>query len=69
MKIIHYHIFKNAGTSIDDALREVLDSRLGFFEGKHAHDVQNSSAVNNYFLEHPSILAVSTHLGRPPPCH
>lgn len=65
MKIVHHHIFKNAGTSIDDALKEKLASSWGSYEGAHAHDVKSSRDIELYFKENPHLIAVSTHLGRP----
>lgn len=65
MKIIHHHIFKNAGTSIDGALKERLGPAFGVFEGNHPHDIKDKTAIQAFFREHPKLIAVSTHLGRP----
>lgn len=65
MKIVHHHIFKNAGTSIDDGLKEVLGDEWASFEGEGPHDIKSNKDIERYFLSHPNLRAVSTHLGRP----
>lgn len=64
--IIHYHIFKNAGTSVDFALRQMFGAGWASFEGEHAHDVLPMAALRQFLSAHPDILAVSSHLARPP---
>lgn len=64
--VIHYHIFKNAGTSVDAMLERSFGERWSPFEGAHASDVQSSSALSGFLQARPEIAAVSTHLGRPP---
>ncbi len=66
MPFIHYHIFKNAGSSVDRALADLFGERRLDFEGAAADDVQSSEAVRKFVSEHPEIEALSTHLGRPP---
>ena len=41
-KICHYHIFKNAGTSLDKALQKYFGSNWSAFEGIHAHDIKSN---------------------------
>jgi hypothetical protein len=64
--VIHYHIFKNAGTSVDHALQASFGSGWGAFEGKDARDVQPAERVRAHLEAHPELNALSTHLGRPP---
>lgn len=64
--IIHYHIFKNAGSSIDAALERHFGRYWGTVEGKDAHDILSSDTVTRYLLRHPRLRALSSHLGRPP---
>ena len=64
--VVHYHIFKNAGSSIDQGLRETFGDAWTSCEGSHAHDVMRSSRLASFLCEHPQILAVSSHLARPP---
>ena len=64
--VVHYHIFKNAGSSVDAMLQSSFGERWAPFEGTHAGDVQSSSALSDFLQARPEIEAVSTHLGRPP---
>lgn len=63
--LVHYHIFKNAGTSIDLALRESFGERWTTFEGEHAHDIKSHLDLCKYISLNDAVRAVSTHLARP----
>jgi len=63
---VHYHIFKNAGSSVDAMLEASLGERWASFEGLHPHDVQSANALRAFLRLHPRLLAVSSHLARPP---
>jgi hypothetical protein len=67
--VVHYHIFKNAGTSIDIALRQYFGNRWAEFEGDHAHDLKTSAHLREFLRHNPNIQAVSSHLARPPTPH
>jgi hypothetical protein len=64
--LCHYHIFKNAGTSLDAALRKHFGEEWTTFEGSNAHDIQSSLDLLNFLSANPAIKAVSSHLARPP---
>jgi hypothetical protein len=64
--IIHYHIFKNAGTSVDAVLEKSFGPAWTSFEGTHAADIQSADALRTFLIANPRVEAVSTHLGRPP---
>lgn len=64
--LVHYHIFKNAGSSVDVALQHSFGSRWAPFEGRHAHDTQSSDQLGAFLESHPEVRAVSSHLARPP---
>jgi hypothetical protein len=64
--LIHYHVFKNAGSSVDRLLRECLGSRWTTFEGADATDVQSAGNLGDFLARRPALLAVSSHLARPP---
>jgi hypothetical protein len=64
--LVHYHIFKNAGTSVDVALQRSFGSRWTTFEGRHAVDVQTPEQLGRFLGERPEVCAVSSHLARPP---
>ena len=67
--IVHYHIFKNAGTSVDEALHRCFGPAWRTFEGAHAHDVKTADEVRAFLAANPGVRALSTHLGRPPLPH
>jgi hypothetical protein len=64
--LVHYHIFKNAGTSVDVALQRSFGPRWTTFEGRHALDVQTSEQLGRFLESRPEVCAVSSHLARPP---
>ncbi len=64
--IIHYHIFKNAGTSIDRILSENFGSGWVTFEGATPTSLLPSAMVEEYLVGHPEVQALSSHLARPP---
>ena len=64
--LVHYHIFKNVGVSVDASLKASFGTRWTEFEGAHAHDVQSSDQLADFLRSNPNILAVSSHLARPP---
>ncbi len=67
--ILHYHIFKNAGSSVDAVLRSSFGGAWTGFEGTNAHDVQSAGDIARFLAAHPEVRALSTHLGRPPLPH
>ena len=64
--LVHYHIFKNAGTSVDVALQRSFGARWAPFEGSDAHDTQSSEQLGAFLESRPDVVAVSSHLARPP---
>lgn len=64
--LIHYHIFKNAGTSVDECLRESFRELWGIYEGPHAHAIQSSVQLGAHLAANPHLAAVSSHLSRRP---
>ncbi len=64
--LVHYHIFKNAGTSIDSSLKRSFGDRWAAFEGSNAHDIHSASQLATFMTSNPGFLAISSHLARPP---
>ncbi len=64
--ILHYHIFKNAGTSIDYLLTNSLGDRAGSIEGPHPWSIVTADQVQRFLLERPRLLALSSHQARLP---
>jgi hypothetical protein len=60
--IVHYHLFKNAGSSIDEILKQNFGDRWGQSEFPRVPGVRsNSGAVGTYLQERPELLAFSSH--------
>lgn len=57
--IIHYHLFKNAGTSVDEMLRENFASTWAGYEGGEGRFT--SDQVAGYLRENPWISVLSSH--------
>lgn len=64
--LIHYHIYKNAGSSVDAMLRACFGERWGVIEGQHSTDILSRERLEQGLAVQPHLRAVSTHLGRPP---
>lgn len=64
--LVHYHIFKNAGSSVDASLKASFGSAWAEFEGSHAHDIQSSTQLSHFLDANRHLVAVSSHLARPP---
>ena len=62
-KIIHFHIFKNAGTSIQDLLqRNFEDAYIDFDKlGLNDHE-EPRQTIFNRIASHPDMLAGSSHM-------
>jgi hypothetical protein len=65
-RLIHYHIYKNAGSSIDRLLQQSFGSAWTSFEGRDAADVLPASRLSAFLEKTPTVRAVSSHLARPP---
>ncbi|GAB2556001.1 hypothetical protein [Rhodanobacter koreensis] len=64
--LVHYHIFKNAGSSVDACLKASFGTAWAEFEGSHAHDIQSSTQLSHFLAANKHLVAVSSHLARPP---
>lgn len=57
--ILHYHLFKNAGTSLDRILQKNFGDRWVTREFNEGRD--NSAAVADWIRDNPEAVAFSTH--------
>ena len=60
-KLVHYHLFKNAGTSVDEMLRQNFGSQWIEREFEGPHNRPNTDAVAQFLNERPDIIALSSH--------
>lgn len=64
--LLHYHIFKNAGTTIDSILRANLDSGFTNYEGNDHNSSISNEELLRFLAANPKIKALSSHHLRPP---
>jgi len=64
--IVHYHIFKNAGSSVDGILHANFPDTHGAVEGVYPWDTLDSAALLDYILANPTLDVVSSHQARLP---
>jgi hypothetical protein len=62
--IIHYHLFKNAGSSVDVILKQNFGNRWIKFEGDGKKIT--SEELEKFILERPEIQAISSHTANLP---
>lgn len=64
--IVHYHIFKNAGWSVEKALETALGGAVGSIHGPDPWSVITSGELTEYILSNLHVSAVTSHHLRPP---
>ncbi len=65
--VVHYHLFKNAGTSVDELLKRNFGGRWAQaeFEGGPGRERKSVQLVN-FLMERPNLLAFSSHTAQLP---
>jgi hypothetical protein len=64
--IVHYHIFKNAGSSVDRILEGAFGDGWASLEGATATSLLRPGDLSAFARKRPELRAVSSHLLRPP---
>jgi hypothetical protein len=64
--IVHYHIFKNAGSSVDRLLHIAFGNGWASLEGSTPTSILRPDDLSTFINNRPEIVAVSSHLLRPP---
>ena len=64
--IIHYHLFKNAGTTLAAALQRHFGARFATVEAPQPGTRLSSDKLLNFLREHPRVTALSSHTLFPP---
>jgi len=59
--VLHYHLFKNAGTSVDEILKHNFGPRWAAEEFRAGGKRSNVAAVATYLRDRPNLLALSSH--------
>jgi hypothetical protein len=68
--ILHYHLFKNAGTSLDAAFKENFSEESGEWVTKefpNANPVTNLAEVTRWIIANPQAKCFSSHTAMLPP--
>ena len=58
---VHYHIFKNGGTTIESILRREFGGGFATVHGPRASSVLDAKGLTKFLRLHPGISAVSSH--------
>ena len=64
--IVHYHTYKNSGSSFDEQLTQAFGEEHLLFDGPFAYNVFPQSELLKIVLRHPSVVAFSSHQIRLP---
>ena len=64
--ILHYHLFKNAGSTIEDTLDRSFGERFDRLETPVGGSVVSNTGLVRYLDDRPALLAVSSHQIRHP---
>jgi len=64
--VVHYHLFKNAGTSVDQILKKNFGDSWYGFDGDSAGDIITTSQLEKTISDNPQKIAFSSHQIVPP---
>jgi hypothetical protein len=64
--ILHYHIFKNAGTTVESILKNNFRARFARFDSDDYNSTLSNEALLEFLAVHPEVVAVTSHHLRPP---
>ena len=64
--LLHYHVFKNAGTSVDRMLQDSLGDRWKQWDLEHPGAKISPQQMEEFILDQPDLVAVSSHQVVPP---
>ena len=59
--LLHYHIFKNGGSTIEYVLERAFGARFANLDGPAPDSTLSDWALESFLEENPEILAVSSH--------
>ena len=59
--LLHYHIFKNAGSTIEDAMRRCFGDRFATLHGPNPNSILRGEHLAAFLASHPEIAAISSH--------
>ena len=59
--VVHYHIFKNGGTTIEHVLEREFPRRLATLHGSDSDSVLDGEDLLEFLKQNPEIAAISSH--------
>src|SRR5713101_787371 len=59
--LLHYHIFKNAGSTIEYAMRRFFGNRFVTLHGPDPDSILRGEDIAAFLVNHPKIAAISSH--------
>ena len=59
--ILHYHIFKNAGTTVESILKNNFRARFARFDSDDYNSTLSYEALLEFLAVHPEVVAVTSH--------
>jgi len=64
--VVHFHLFKNAGTSVEASLQTAFGDGWVSYDGPTAAQRLSQSDIESHLHEHPEVSCISSHQVRPP---
>jgi hypothetical protein len=64
--ILHYHLFKNSGSSVDAILEEKFSNQMAYIHGRTPSSTVTNEDLFSFLRANPDVRAVSSHHLRPP---
>ncbi len=64
--ILHYHIFKNAGTTVESILKNNFRARFARFDSDDYNSTVSNEALLEFLAVHSEVVAITSHHLRPP---
>lgn len=64
--LVHYHLFKNAGSSVDAILAKHFGASWGKLDADRPWERVTDGSLVDFLLSRPGLMAVSSHQARPP---
>jgi hypothetical protein len=59
--LLHYHVFKNAGSTIEHVLQRSFGTRFATLHGPEPDSVLNGGDIAAYLRDNPTVSAISSH--------
>ena len=64
--VVHYHIFKNGGSTLESILEREFQGRFATLHGSHSDTSLDSADLLAFLSQHPDVSAISSHHLRHP---